>query len=141
MIAKSAFLGPIRAARLLTYGQLLDQPVCGQPNSHARSSAAARYLHRYARGFYPLPRRRRSYGRPGWAFGAEFELTSGLLTDHTKILKYQDRQAQPYPMSFTDEAARTLGVHNGRWEPFDTGRSRNALTPTRQVKNQLRCAV
>jgi hypothetical protein len=61
---------------------------------------------------------------------AGFDPTSGLLTDNEKFLKYQDQQpAQPYPMNFTDEAAQTLGVHNGRWEVFDTGLSRDSLMP------------
>ena len=52
-----------------------------------------------------------------------------LLTEHEMILKYQDQQPVPsYPMNFPDEAAQTLGVHNARWEVFDTGPSRNALT-------------
>ena len=61
---------------------------------------------------------------------AGFEPTFGLLTEHETILRYQDQQpTQPYAMNFTDEAAQTLGVHDGRWEAFDTGPSRNGLTP------------
>jgi hypothetical protein len=62
---------------------------------------------------------------------AGLDPTSGLLTEHEKVLKYQDQQpTQPYTMNFSDEAAQTLGVHNGRWEAFDTGPSRNGLTPS-----------
>lgn len=61
---------------------------------------------------------------------AGLDLQSGSLTEHERILKYQDQQPpQPYPMNFTDEAAQTLDVHNGHWEAFDTGPSRNGLTP------------
>jgi hypothetical protein len=52
-----------------------------------------------------------------------------LLTEHGKILRYQDQQpTQPYAMNFTDEAAQTLGVHSGRWEAFNTGPSRNGMS-------------
>jgi hypothetical protein len=71
-------------------------------------------------------------GGMAWAFAAAaFDPTSGLLTEHEKILKYEDEQpTQPYAMNFTDEAAQTLGIHNGRWEAFDTGPSRDGLTPS-----------
>ena len=59
---------------------------------------------------------------------AAFVPSSGLLTDHEKILKYQDQHpAQPYAMNFTDEAAQTLGVHNGRWGTTDP--PRDGLVP------------
>lgn len=56
---------------------------------------------------------------------------SGPLTEHERILKYQDQQPpQPYAMNFTDEAAQSLDVHNGRWEAFDTGPSREGFAPS-----------
>lgn len=66
-----------------------------------------------------------------WAFAATgLDPASGALTEHEKILKYRDLQpGQAYPMTFSDEAAQTLGVQNGRWAAFDTGPSRNGLTP------------
>jgi hypothetical protein len=69
-------------------------------------------------------------GGTAWACAAAWiDPTHDLFTEHEKVLKYQDRQpTQPYAMSFTDEAAQTLGVKNGRWEAFDTGPSRNGLT-------------
>jgi hypothetical protein len=59
-----------------------------------------------------------------------FESTSGLLTDHEKMLKYKDQQAaQPYAMNYADEAAQTIGVREGRWEVIDTGHSGSGLMP------------
>jgi hypothetical protein len=62
---------------------------------------------------------------------AGFEPTSGLLTDHEKMLKYKDQQAsaQPYAMNYTDEAAHTIGVRDGRWEVIGTGISRSGVMP------------
>ncbi len=69
-------------------------------------------------------------GGTSWASAAaRIDPTYDLLAEHGKILKYQDQQStQPYAMNFTDEAAQTLGVKNGRWEAFDTGSSHNGLT-------------
>jgi hypothetical protein len=59
-----------------------------------------------------------------------FEPTSGLLTDHEKMLKYKDQQtAQPYAMNYADEAAQTIGVRDGRWYVIDAGYSRGGLMP------------
>jgi hypothetical protein len=52
-----------------------------------------------------------------------------LTTQHQQDLRYGDSQAQPYAMSYTDEAAQRLGVHDGKWEAFDT-RSTNPLMPS-----------
>jgi len=61
---------------------------------------------------------------------AGFEPTSGLLTDHEKMLKYKDQQAaRPYAMNYADEAAQAIGVHDGRWDVIDTGHSRSGLMP------------
>jgi hypothetical protein len=72
-----------------------------------------------------------TWGFAGAGFSAaRLDPTSGFLTEHEKILRYQDQQpATPYAMNLTDEAAQTLGIHNGRWEAFDTGPSRNGLMP------------
>jgi hypothetical protein len=69
-------------------------------------------------------------GGSAWASAtAWIDPTRDLLTEHGAIPKYQDQQpTQPYAMNFTDEAAQTLGITNGRWEAFDTGPSRNGLT-------------
>ena len=40
-------------------------------------------------------------------------------------------QPPPYAMNYTDEAARTLGVNDGKWEAFDT-HSSNPMVPSLQ---------
>jgi hypothetical protein len=62
---------------------------------------------------------------------AGFEPTSGLLTDHEKMLRYKDQQAaaQPYAMNYADEAAHAIGVRDGRWEVIGTGISRSGVMP------------
>ena len=63
---------------------------------------------------------------PAWAF----RLPDGIpVTEHQKALRYADSQAQPYAMSYTDEAAQQLGVHDGRWEAFAT-HSSNPMVPS-----------
>ena len=51
------------------------------------------------------------------------------LTEHQMQLRFPDSQKEPYAMSYTDEAARRLGVENGRWEAFST-HSHDPLTPS-----------
>ena len=65
---------------------------------------------------------------PAWAFRVN-DLTAPPLTEHLRELRYADRQTQPYAMNYADEAARTLGVANGRWEAFSTN-SRDPLMPS-----------
>jgi hypothetical protein len=60
-----------------------------------------------------------------WAFRLPDPI---LLTDHQRQLRYADSKAMPYAMSYSDEAARTLGVRNGKWEAFST-QSRDPLMP------------
>ena len=63
---------------------------------------------------------------PAWAF----RLPDGIpVTEHQKALRYADSQAQPYAMSYTDEAARNLGVQDGKWEAFSTN-SRDPMMPS-----------
>lgn len=52
-----------------------------------------------------------------------------MPTPHQQDLRYADSQAQPYAMNYADEAAQTLGVHDGRWEAFDT-HSTDPLVPS-----------
>ena len=40
-------------------------------------------------------------------------------SEHLRQLRFVDNQTQPYAMNYTDEAARTLGVKDGRWEAFE----------------------
>ena len=53
----------------------------------------------------------------------------GPATDHQLALRYADNQSQPYAMTYTDEAASSLGVRDGRWEAFET-RSSDPLVPS-----------
>jgi hypothetical protein len=53
----------------------------------------------------------------------------GPATDHQLALRYADNLPQPYAMTYTDEAASSLGVKDGRWEAFDT-RSSDPLVPS-----------
>jgi hypothetical protein len=50
-------------------------------------------------------------------------------TQHQLDMRYGDGQSPPYAMSYTDEAAQQLGVHDGRWEAFAT-HSSDPLVPS-----------
>lgn len=50
-------------------------------------------------------------------------------TEHQQVLRDADAQPEPYAMNYTDEAARKLGVHDGKWEAFDT-HSTDPLVPS-----------
>ncbi len=61
---------------------------------------------------------------------AGFDPASGPLTEHEKILEYQDQKpAQPYAMNLTDEAAQTMGLHNGRLDVIGPGYPDGGLMP------------
>ena len=64
---------------------------------------------------------------PAWAFRLP-DPNSVPLTQHQVELRYSDRQQQPYAMNYTDEAARSLGVQDGKWEAFST-HSSDPLAP------------
>lgn len=51
------------------------------------------------------------------------------MTDHQLQLRYSDSQKQPYSMTYTDEAARRLGLEDGKWEAFST-HSHDPLMPS-----------
>ncbi|HET7084249.1 MAG TPA: hypothetical protein VFI23_05730 [Rhizomicrobium sp.] len=51
------------------------------------------------------------------------------LTEHQLQLRSAENTPQPYAMNYTDEAARSLGVQNGKWEAFST-QSHNPLMPS-----------
>jgi hypothetical protein len=57
------------------------------------------------------------------------ETNNAFPTEHQRELAYADRQSQPYAMSYTDEAARQLGIQDGRWEAFST-HSTDPLVPS-----------
>ncbi|MEO8300359.1 MAG: hypothetical protein ABI608_01125 [Rhizomicrobium sp.] len=52
-----------------------------------------------------------------WAFRIP-EGNAAWPTEHQRLLRVAETQTQPYAMSYTDEAARTLGVREGQWEAF-----------------------
>jgi hypothetical protein len=39
-------------------------------------------------------------------------------TPHQREVGHADQERQPYAMSYSDEAARSLGLTDGRWEAF-----------------------
>ena len=53
---------------------------------------------------------------PVWAF--RLPGNEPLPTEHQKRLRFAENQPQPYAMNYADEAARTLGVREGKWEAF-----------------------
>jgi hypothetical protein len=64
---------------------------------------------------------------PGWAFRLP-DPNAAPLTEHQIQLRAAESTPRPYAMNYTDEAAQTLGVHNGKWEAFST-QSRDPLSP------------
>jgi hypothetical protein len=52
-----------------------------------------------------------------------------MPTEHQQDLRYADTPTAPYAMNYADEAAQRLGVHDGRWEAFDT-QSTDPLVPS-----------
>ncbi|HEY0266841.1 MAG TPA: hypothetical protein VGC16_08825 [Rhizomicrobium sp.] len=64
----------------------------------------------------------------GWAFPAP-GLDTPAPTQHQIDSRFADAQPQPYAMNYSDEAAQSLGVHDGKWEAFDT-RSTDPLVPS-----------
>ena len=41
-------------------------------------------------------------------------------TPHQRDVGYADQERQPYAMNYSDEAARSLGLTDGRWEAFNS---------------------
>jgi hypothetical protein len=46
---------------------------------------------------------------------------------HVQEARYGDQAQAPYAMNYTDEAAQSLGVKDGKWEAFSTGPSDSLL--------------
>ena len=42
------------------------------------------------------------------------------VPEHVREAKYADSQPKPYPTTWGDEAAQSLGVRDGKWEAFHT---------------------
>ncbi len=64
---------------------------------------------------------------PAWAFKVP-EANAAWPTPHQQELAYADNARQPYAMTYSDEAARRLGLAGGGWEAFSahTDNSTNA---------------
>ena len=54
---------------------------------------------------------------PALAFRAP-DPNAPVPTPHQREVGYPDQDRQPYAMSYSDEAARSLGLTDGRWEAF-----------------------
>ena len=65
---------------------------------------------------------------PAWAFRIPDNRTTPL-TQHQMDLRYADSRPQPYAMNYADEAARKLGIQDGKWEAFGT-HSSDPLMPS-----------
>ena len=59
-------------------------------------------------------------------------------TPHQREAAYADQDRQPYAMSYSDEAARRLGLADGRWEAF---KSQSTTGPTLKGGLDARGAV
>ncbi|HJT43587.1 MAG TPA: hypothetical protein VJ750_08805 [Rhizomicrobium sp.] len=56
---------------------------------------------------------------PAWAFRMP-DANAPYPTEHQRALRLAESQPQPFAMNYTDQAARTLGVKDGKWEAFET---------------------
>jgi len=56
---------------------------------------------------------------PGWAFRLP-DPNAVPLTEHQIQLRVAESTPRPYAMNYADDAARTLGVKDGKWEAFST---------------------
>jgi hypothetical protein len=66
-------------------------------------------------------------GGPALAFG-EPGFDTPAPIQHVQEARYADTQTTPYPMNYADDAARTLGVKDGRMQ--FTGASADPLMPS-----------
>jgi len=65
---------------------------------------------------------------PAWAFRMP-QLNAPYPVPHQTELRDADPPKQPYATTFADEAARRLGIEDGKWEAFST-HSSDPLTPS-----------
>jgi hypothetical protein len=63
---------------------------------------------------------------PGWAFPIP-DVNAAPPIQHQ--LDQAAIPSQPYAMNYSEEAAQTLGVHDGKWEAFST-QSSDPLVPS-----------
>jgi opacity protein-like surface antigen len=64
------------------------------------------------------------------ALAARIDQPPSYPVQHQQDAQIAEQTAQPYAMNYSDEAARSLGVKDGKWEAFDTGSSSSALMPS-----------
>ena len=55
---------------------------------------------------------------PAWAFDPVPETNKAWPTEHQQLLRTAAAEPSPYAMRYTDEAAQTLGLKEGKWEAF-----------------------
>jgi hypothetical protein len=53
-----------------------------------------------------------------------------FVSEHQNDLRADTRPAAPFAIAYSDEAAETLGVHDGKWAFLDTGRPARAYMPS-----------
>ncbi|HEY8253492.1 MAG TPA: hypothetical protein VIG39_02570 [Rhizomicrobium sp.] len=56
---------------------------------------------------------------PAFAFRAP-DPNAPWPTPHQREAGYADQERQPYATNYSDEAARSLGLTDGRWEAFNS---------------------
>ena len=54
---------------------------------------------------------------PAWAFPGP-EINKAWPTEHQQALRAVADRPTPYAMRYTDEAAQSLGMKDGKWEAF-----------------------
>ncbi len=53
---------------------------------------------------------------PAWA---DRMSETGVTSDHQQSLKQSENSPAPYAMSYSEQAAQSLGFKDGQWEAFD----------------------
>jgi hypothetical protein len=57
------------------------------------------------------------------------ETNAPAAIPHVQDVRFNDAGKTPYAMNYTDEAAQTLGIKDGKWEAFST-KSSSPLMPS-----------
>ncbi|MFO1246952.1 MAG: hypothetical protein U1E93_01740 [Alphaproteobacteria bacterium] len=55
---------------------------------------------------------------PALAFDPVPQTNKAFPTEHQQALRVADNESPPYAMRYTDEAAQTLGMTDGKWEAY-----------------------
>ena len=58
------------------------------------------------------------------------DFTPAFPIEHQTDARLETASPSPYPMNYTDEVARAMGVQSGRMDLFDTGQSHDDLMPS-----------